>query len=337
MDPSLLSEITLGVVPGDSEDVVSRRTGIQEAVAGLSLQVIANLTLDFWSEAALAKFGSEAASKNDRLLFTSSGLAVSQDCSTYLSSVALTATRGQPRIQSLDLHGLVEALSKRVGGVIPSVLVPPLKALTKIKSNEYVELSELRFSDAQSRSNSKAIATTVTGQTVEIMVDELPSHPTRRGSVEPGFTAAGDAVLALLRWCVAVWLCNPDDKLMVYLAYVGRIASLAASSNWGIAIRADRLHRRAIPARLAADEGSLAELFSEDAVTRSFNAASLDFHRSQGFGFPDTPSSSTRRRNTAPKTGQPSAKIAKASTASSPPLASGGAPPKSESSARKNV
>ncbi|KAF4647560.1 hypothetical protein FOL47_004453, partial [Perkinsus chesapeaki] len=143
-----------------------------------------------------------------------------------------------------------------------------------MRSGDYLELQEFKLSDSQSRATTRTTATTVAGDTVEILVDASTPAKQKTKYGLP-FIPAGEAALCLMRWMVGCWICNSNGEFLRLTGYVAEVFSLVMVSNWGVALRADATHRRAIPARVMAGEGEFYDFFKEEFIARSFSLAAL--------------------------------------------------------------
>ncbi|EER19822.1 hypothetical protein Pmar_PMAR006714 [Perkinsus marinus ATCC 50983] len=219
-DQGIIAQIVDAVVSGEDELSITRRTNIKQAVADLSLMVVAKLSSDFWSSTALALLGATPEKATERQLLVASGLAVTAELDRYITAAAVRGSRTTMKQQASEVQQMLDTFKSKMGCSIPSNLLPPIKVLMKIKNNDYVDLLDFKLSESQSRATTRTTATTVNGDTVEIMVDSEPKPKLRSGLP---FIPAG---------------------------YLVDVFALASTTNWGIALRADATHRRAIQAKI---------------------------------------------------------------------------------------
>ncbi|KAF4686585.1 hypothetical protein FOZ60_005052 [Perkinsus olseni] len=208
----------------------------KQSVAGLSLLVVLKIDEEFWAAKATAILGSVEDEAAVRQFLVASAVA-----------------------------DLLEKLTAELRCSLPASLIPPIKVLSKLKNGEFVELQEFKFSDGQSWAATRT--TTVSGDTVEILVDAF-SAPKQKSKYGIPFVPAGEGVVPVV---VDGRLCDCDGKFLRLARYLAEVVAMAATANWSAALRADAAHRRSVPARIMADEGACYDfLITEDYVNRIF-------------------------------------------------------------------
>ncbi|KAF4658449.1 hypothetical protein FOZ61_005605 [Perkinsus olseni] len=228
---------------------------LRKSVAGLSLLVVSKRDKEFWAARATAILGSVEDEAAVRQLLVASGqwhwpsaVAVANELDRCIALAAVKAWKSTAKQRVVDFKELLEKLTAKLGCSIPSSLIPPIKMVSRLKNGEFVELQEFKFSDGQSWAATRT--TTVSGDTVEILVDTF-SVPEQKSKYGITFVPADEAVVPV---AADDWLCDCDGEFLRLTRYLAEVVAMAATANRGAALCVEAAYRRPVPARIMADE-----------------------------------------------------------------------------------